>query len=112
LGNSTSGHSFKHWTRQGTLLGLRVYTVFPLTRIVPYLALCVVETRALVAAPAPAEATSIESPPTTNNAPARRRNGISVAMIWVSSRGQSGLAGRHVKGKLTTTAFAPGQSPN
>jgi len=43
LGNRSSGQTFKHFVAQATLLALRVYTVLPLTRIVPYLELSVVE---------------------------------------------------------------------
>jgi hypothetical protein len=58
------------------LLGLRVYTVFPLTRIVPNFELWVVEIRALVAAIAAAGATEVESPPMARTAPERGTNRI------------------------------------
>jgi len=47
FGRRTSGQIFRHWAVQATLLGLSVYTVLPVTRIVPNLAFFAVATTLL-----------------------------------------------------------------
>ena len=76
LGQQDLGPDLEATGRQATVLALRVYTVLPLTRMVPYLAVLVVATTLLVAAPAVSAAkTAAERPPAANTAPAIRRIG-------------------------------------
>jgi hypothetical protein len=96
LGSNSSGQTFRHLAVQATLLALRVYTVLPLTRIVPYVEFWAVETTRCftlcveAAAAPPVTVGNDESPPTartaTANRMAPRRLGIRPLCIVHSSR--------------------------
>jgi hypothetical protein len=49
FGNKTAGQIFRHWAEQGVLFAFNVYSVVPLTRIVPICASLAVEMTMLLA---------------------------------------------------------------
>jgi hypothetical protein len=82
-GSTSAGQTFKHAAVHAVLLGFKVYSVLPLTRMVPTLAFLVVETVTPLAAPASEEATTdSEIPPTATIAPTHRAK----AALWSDSR--------------------------
>src|ERR1700734_476112 len=87
MGSTSAGHTFRQAAVQAVLLGFRVYTVLPLTRIVPNFGFLAVETTTVLAAlvGAPAESTptsAAESPPTAKAARVRRPTGPPRIVIW------------------------------
>ena len=82
-GSASAGQTFRQAAVHAVLLGFKVYSVLPLTRMVPILAFLVVETVTPLAAPASEEATTYnEIPATATIAPTHRAN----AALWAVSR--------------------------